>query len=94
MSVCLSVCLSVCVAKMVSFGSHQETKLHNYFTSFLSRLTASCHGSKKTEVGQSIQSRSALMQLVLCWKEHASCKNTAAACNISLTNFENFLNLS
>jgi len=42
----------MCVAKVIAFGCHPETTLHNYFTSFLSRLTASCYGAKKTEVCQ------------------------------------------
>jgi len=42
--------LCVCVVKAITFGRHPESILHNYFTSFLSRLTHGCHGSKKTEV--------------------------------------------
>ena len=36
--------------KVIAFGAHPEKTLHNYFTSFLSRLSVTCHGSKKTEV--------------------------------------------
>ena len=48
------MCRSGVGDKVIAFGSRQETTLHNYFTSFLSRLTASCHGSKKTEVSDAI----------------------------------------